>query len=91
MNKPAILVATVWIALASAPSLPSAPPTGWSPVVVPTGEYRAKIQAMPIEQRPGRLLHVYGNTIRYRRQQVAGTVTGRPVRRIVLGTDRIRP
>lgn len=37
---------------------------GWSPIVVPTGEYRAQIKSMPIEERPYRPLHFYGNTIR---------------------------
>lgn len=37
---------------------------GWSPVVLPTGEYRAEIKAMPIQNRPYRPLHFYGNTVR---------------------------
>jgi hypothetical protein len=37
---------------------------GWSPIVLPTGEYRDQIKSMPIEQRPYRPLHFYGNTVR---------------------------
>ncbi len=36
----------------------------WSPIVIPRGEYRDHIKAMPIEDRPYRPLHFYGNTIR---------------------------
>ena len=37
---------------------------GWSPIVLPTGEYREQIKSMPIELRPYRPLHFYGNTVR---------------------------
>ncbi len=37
---------------------------GWSPVVIATGEYRESIRSMPIETRPYRPLHFYGNTRR---------------------------
>lgn len=37
---------------------------GWSPVIVATGDYRQRIESMPIEQRPYRPLHFYGNTVR---------------------------
>lgn len=67
----------------------AASPTGWSPVVLPRGDYRQQIKAMPIEQRPGRLLHFYGNTIRMR-DQAAGARVVRPVRQIFLGTTQLR-
>jgi hypothetical protein len=38
--------------------------TGWSPSVIATGEERQKIRSTPIEQRPNRPLHFYGNTVR---------------------------
>ncbi len=44
---------------------------GWSPVIVARGEYRDQIQSTPIEKRPYRPLHVYGNTVR--RQHYRGT------------------
>lgn len=37
---------------------------GWSPVIVARGEYRDQIQSLPVEQRPYRPLHIYGNTVR---------------------------
>jgi len=36
----------------------------WSPVIIARGEYREQIAAQPIEQRPNRPFHFYGNTIR---------------------------
>ena len=47
---------------------------GWSPIVIPTGDYRAEVKSLPIEQRPYRPLHFYGNTVRrshYRGNPVA--------------------
>lgn len=64
-------------------------PTGWSPIVVPTGQYRETIQSMPIESRPGRLLHVYGNTVRLLSERNRGQPV-RPVRQIILGTPQLR-
>lgn len=61
----------------------------WSPVVVPTGEYRAQIQATPITQRPGRLFHVYGNTVRWVDSAEQTPLTYRPLRRVVIGTDGV--
>lgn len=37
---------------------------GWSPVVIARGEYREQIKSQPIEQRPYRPFHFYGNTVR---------------------------
>ncbi len=37
---------------------------GWSPNVIATGKERDQIRATPIEQRPYRPLHFYGNTVR---------------------------
>ncbi len=62
---------------------------GWSPVILPTGDYRDQIKSMPIEQRPYRPLHFYGNTVRrnfYRGNPVPmprdlRTTTGELVRR----------
>ncbi|ELP30393.1 hypothetical protein RBSWK_05655 [Rhodopirellula baltica SWK14] len=61
----------------------------WSPVVVPTGEYRAQIQATPITERPGRLFHVYGNTVRWVDSAEQTPLTYRPLRRVVIGTDGV--
>jgi hypothetical protein len=40
--------------------------TGFDPRIVTFGETREQIKATPIEQRPYRPLHVYGNTLRRR-------------------------
>lgn len=61
----------------------------WSPVVVPTGEYRAQIQSTPITERPGRLFHVYGNTVRWVDSAEQIPLTYRPLRRVVIGTDGV--
>ncbi len=37
---------------------------GWSPVIVARGSYRHQIESLPIEQRPYRPLHFYGNSVR---------------------------
>lgn len=66
-------------------------PTGWSPIVIPRGEYRATIQATPITQRPGRPLHVYGNTVRLIEQPSDKPIYRRRViQRVFLGTDQWR-
>ncbi|TWT79583.1 hypothetical protein CA13_09870 [Planctomycetes bacterium CA13] len=44
----------------------SAAEPGWSPVVVATGAYRQQIKSTPIENRPYRPGHFYGNTVRRR-------------------------
>jgi hypothetical protein len=38
--------------------------TGWSPVIIATGAYREQIKSTPIELRPNRPLHFYGNAVR---------------------------
>jgi hypothetical protein len=48
------------------PGPSSAAEPGWSAVVVATGPYRRKLQATPIEKRPYRPLHFYGNAVRRR-------------------------
>ncbi len=37
---------------------------GWSPVIIATGAYRQQIESTPIELRPYRPFHIYGNTVR---------------------------
>ncbi len=49
---------------------------GWSPVVIARGPQRAQIEATPIELRPYRPLHFYGNTLR--RMHYRGTALPRP-------------
>ncbi len=42
----------------------SAAEPGWSPVIIARGEYKEQIKSLPMEQRPYRPLHFYGNTVR---------------------------
>ncbi len=43
---------------------PAAAQTGYYPYVIARPQDRAKIRSTPIEQRPYRPLHFYGNTVR---------------------------
>ncbi|QDV69277.1 hypothetical protein Poly24_29920 [Rosistilla carotiformis] len=80
------LFAFLFIVSAFQVSLNAESPTGWSPVILPTGAYRAQIQAMPIHERPGRPFHIYGNTIRLIHQSNRSQPPTRPLRQIVFGT-----
>jgi hypothetical protein len=60
-----ILAALTAAALLPCPSAAAAG-TGFDPRVVTFGPAREQIKSTPIEQRPYRPLHVYGNTIRRR-------------------------
>ncbi len=62
---------------------------GWSPIVLPTGEYREQIKSMPIELRPYRPLHFYGNTIR--RNYYRGNAAPMPRDIVTTATELIRP
>lgn len=61
----------------------------WSPVIVPTGPYRSQIKSIPIEQRPGRPFHVYGNTIRWIETARYSHQPSRPLRHIFLGAPDV--
>lgn len=62
---------------------------GWSPIVLPTGEYREQIKSMPIELRPYRPLHFYGNTIR--RNYYRGNPAPTPRDIVTTATELVRP
>jgi hypothetical protein len=57
----ALIVAAVW----PGPTAEAAG-TGFDPRVVTFGDARDQIKSTPIEKRPYRPLHVYGNTLRRR-------------------------
>ncbi len=63
--KSAVLAASaaVFLVLVSGDFVSASEP-GWSPVVIARGEYREQIKSLPMEQRPYRPLHFYGNTVR---------------------------
>ena len=45
--------------------------TGFDPRVITFGETREQIKSTPIEKRPYRPLHVYGNTLRRRHSRTS--------------------
>jgi len=49
---------------------------GWLGVVVARGELKQQIEATPIEDRPNRPFHFYGNTVR--RRYYRGAAAPRP-------------
>lgn len=49
--------------------LAAAANTGFDPRIVMFGDAREQIQNTPIDQRPYRPLHVYGNTVRRRQSR----------------------
>ncbi len=57
------VLAAMLVTLANADFATAGEP-GWSPVVVARGDYREQIKSLPMEQRPYRPLHFYGNTVR---------------------------
>lgn len=61
-----ILYAAVSLAALIPVSPVEARDTGFDPRIVTFGETREQIKSTPINQRPNRPLHVYGNTVRRR-------------------------
>ena len=59
---------------------------GWSVRVIATGEFREEIQSKPIERRPYRPLHFYGNAVR--RRHYRGTAL--PVPRAIVDRRTFR-
>lgn len=55
---------TVAVAFSFVAETQAAPPTGRDNTIILRGQERAIVKSMPIEKRPMRPLHVYGNTIR---------------------------
>jgi hypothetical protein len=66
-----------------------ASPSDWSPVVIPTGAYRAQIKSLPVQERPGRPLHVYGNTVRLMEQSRSANSPVRPLRQVFIGSPTL--
>lgn len=61
-----IIVAALTAAAVSPCPSAFATGTGFDPRIVTFGAARQEIKSTPIEQRPNRPLHVYGNTVRRR-------------------------
>ena len=74
MKAKELFLATVVIATSTISA--SAQEPQWSGRVIATGAERAAIEATPIEMRPNRPLHFYGNT--GRRQYYRGSAVPAP-------------
>ena len=61
---PMLVALVVAIVLSVASETQASPPTGWDSTIILRGHERAVVKSMPIEQRPNRPLHIYGNSIR---------------------------
>ena len=61
-----IHVAAVLLLVVSLPAPGQAAEPGWSPVIVATGPYREQLLSTPVEMRPYRPFHFYGNAVRRR-------------------------
>jgi hypothetical protein len=70
-----LAVAIVGAALVSGPAADAAG-TGFDPRPIVVGPARQQIKSLPIENRPNRPLHVYGNSVRRRHDR--GAATARP-------------
>ncbi len=69
-----VIVAALWASLLGSDAVTASEP-GWSPVVIARGEYRDQIKSMPMEQRPYRPLHFYGNSVRRMHHRGTAAVT----------------
>ncbi|MCM2374288.1 hypothetical protein [Aporhodopirellula aestuarii] len=91
MLRPILFITALSLVLVAANDAKASSPTGWSPIIIPTGVYRERIKSTPIHQRPGRPLHVYGNTVRLIRNSRVSNEPIRPLRQIFLGSStRVR-
>ena len=60
-----LAVLATWMVLGSAAQiLAVASKGGWDSTIILRGSERTAVKSIPIENRPNRPLHVYGNTIR---------------------------
>ncbi len=56
------------------------PASGFDPRIVTFGSERDQIKSMPIEKRPNRPLHVYGNSVRRRNARTTQPTASSPRR-----------
>lgn len=73
-TRPVLIALAAFLTIEATLSVAEAANTGFDPRIIMFGEAREQIQNTPIEQRPYRPLHVYGNTVR-RRQSRGGSQT----------------
>jgi len=72
VSRRSLLLAPVAIAALAIPlpePVQAASPTGFDPRVITFGAEREQIKSTPIEKRPYRPLHVYGNSVRRRQSR----------------------
>lgn len=62
--RPLALLTVLSVSLGGIPAV--AANTGFDPRIIVFGDERERIQNTPIEQRPNRPLHFYGNSVRRR-------------------------
>ena len=62
--RPLALLTVLSVSLGGIPAVAAS--TGFDPRIIVFGEEREQIQNTPIEQRPNRPLHFYGNSVRRR-------------------------
>lgn len=78
--KSGLLLAIVFVTFAGVTETAEAQTNGYYPYVIARGQDRQRIRSMPIELRPNRPLHFYGNAVR--RRYYGRPVFQAPVRRI---------
>jgi hypothetical protein len=71
-----VMLRVVLVAAVAAATAGAAAGAGFDPRVITFGSERDQIKSTPIEKRPNRPLHVYGNSVR-RRQARAGEAAPR--------------
>ena len=62
--RPLALLTVLSVSLGGIPAVAAS--TGFDPRIIVFGDERERIQNTPIEQRPNRPLHFYGNSVRRR-------------------------
>lgn len=90
MKSNGILILLLTFGIWSESPTASADEPSWAPQVIARGEFRQQIEATPIEQRPYRPFHFYGNTVR--RQHYRGNPIPRPtdIGRTMIFAVRVR-
>jgi hypothetical protein len=71
-----LLVTVAAFTAAESASAQSPGSPGWTPPIIATGADREYLRSLPIEQRPNRPLHFYGNTVRRMQSRPAAPQRG---------------
>lgn len=80
--KTGIFVALVFVTFAFSNATTNAQGTGYYPYVIARGQDRERIRNTPIELRPNRPLHFYGNAVR-RRYYGRPLISPTPMRELI--------